>query len=220
MVTMRTMDSELAAALRREYTDRSFGEESAGDDPVALFDAWLSAAVDDGLPEPHAMTVATADERGRPSARVVLLKSFDAAGAVFASSHASRKGEELAANPWASAVLWWPPQFRQVRIEGPVSRVSEAESDAIFAARPRGAQIAAAASYQSHPIADRAALDDHVHRVEKAVGEAPVARPHDWGGFRIALERLEFWQGRSSRLHDRIIFESTGDGWRRSRLQP
>lgn len=214
------MDSDLAAALRREYDDLPFGEDEAGDDPVALFDAWLATAAEADVVEPHAMTVATADERGRPSARLVLLKAFDERGAVFASSHDSRKGAELSANPWASGVFWWPALFRQVRIEGPVTRIDDAESDAIFADRPRGAQIAAAASQQSHPIGDRAALEEHVRAVQRAVGEAPVARPHHWGGYRIGLETVEFWHGRQSRLHDRIVFERDGDGWRRYRLQP
>lgn len=217
------MDSDFATSLRREYADLPFDEAAAGDDPVALLDDWLTAAIEEGLPEPHAMTVATADLRGRPSARLVLLKAFDASGAVFASSHESRKGHELADNPWASAVLWWAPQFRQVRIEGPVTLVSDEESDALFRGRPEGAQIAAAASQQSHPVDSREALEDQVRRVENAVAGAPVARPHHWGGYRIGLERIEFWHGRPNRLHDRIVFERAGDepgSWNRFRLQP
>lgn len=214
------MDSDLVARLRREYINRPFGEQEAGDDPVALFDAWLQDAIAAGLHEPHAVALATADLEAAPSVRIVLLKSFTADGAVIATNFESRKARELADNPRASLVTLWHPQFRQVRIEGTAHKVTDAESDAIFAARPRGAQIASVASLQSHPVADRAAIEERYRRDEQAIGNAPVARPHHWGGIRVSLDRLEFWQGRENRLHDRIVFERHEAGWQQFRLQP
>lgn len=214
------MDSDLVARLRREYSNRPFGEDEAGEDPVALFDEWFDEAIAAGLPEPHAVALSTASLDAMPSVRIVLLKSFTSEGAVIATNFESRKARELAENPRASLVTLWHPQFRQVRIEGVAHKVSDAESDEIFAARPRGAQIASVTSLQSHSVADRAAIEERYRRDERAIGSAPVARPHHWGGIRISLERFEFWQGRENRLHDRIVFEREGSGWRRYRVQP
>jgi pyridoxamine 5'-phosphate oxidase len=151
---------------------------------------------------------------------MVLLKGLDGDGAVFYTNSDSRKGRELETNPWASAVLPWHPLQRQVRIEGPVSPLSPETVDAYFAARPRGAQIAAAVSDQSQPIADRAELERHFAEAEARFGDGPIARPAHWGGYRIGLEVVEFWQGRPNRLHDRIRFTRDGAAWRRERLQP
>ena len=214
------MESPDLAALRAEYAREGLAEADAGLDPVALFSRWLDEAVAGGIHEPNAMSLATADESGRPSVRTVLLKGFDEAGAVFYTNYDSRKARELAANPWASAMLLWRELQRQVRIEGRVERVDPAQSDAYFGSRPRGAQIGAVASRQSEPIESREALEAQVAEVEQAYDGRDVDRPEQWGGYRVALEAMEFWQGRPDRIHDRLRFARVGDGWSRERLQP
>jgi pyridoxamine 5'-phosphate oxidase len=214
------MESPDLAALRAEYAREGLDEADAGDDPVALFRRWLDEAVAAGIHEPNAMALATADESGRPSVRTVLLKGFDAAGAVFYTNYGSRKARELAANPWASAVLLWRELQRQVRIEGRVARVNATQSDAYFGSRPRGAQIGAAASRQSQPIESREALEAQVADASQAFEGRDVERPEQWGGYCIDLEVMEFWQGRPDRIHDRLRYARVGDGWTRERLQP
>ena len=214
------MESPELAALRAEYAREGLDETDAGADPVALFGRWLDNAVAAGIHEPNAMALATAEESGRPSVRTVLLKGFDEAGAVFYTNYDSRKARELAVNPWASAVLLWRELQRQVRIEGRVERVDPAKSDAYFESRPRGAQIGAVASRQSQPIENREALEALVSDTERAFDGRDVERPEQWGGFRISLEVMEFWQGRPNRIHDRLRFARVGDGWSRERLQP
>lgn len=214
------MESPDLAALRAEYAREGLDEADAGDDPVALCSRWIDDAVTAGIHEPNAMSLATADEAGRPSVRTVLLKGFDEAGAVFYTNYASRKGRELAVNPWASAVLLWRELQRQVRIEGPVTRVDPAQSDDYFASRPRGAQLGAAASRQSRPIEDRATLEAEVAKVERVFDGRDVERPEEWGGYRLALDVIEFWQGRPDRIHDRLRFARVDAGWSRERLQP
>ena len=214
------MESPDLAALRAEYAREGLTEADAGLDPVVLFSRWLDEAVAGGIHEPNAMALATADESGRPSVRTVLLKGFDEAGAVFYTNYDSRKARELAINPWASAVLLWRELQRQVRIEGRVERVDPAQSDAYFGSRPRGAQIGAVASRQSQPIGSREALEARVVDVEQAYDGRDVDRPEQWGGYRLALEAMEFWQGRPDRIHDRLRFARVGDGWSRGRLQP
>ena len=214
------MDPLDLAALRAEYAREGLDEADAGADPVALFDRWLADAVSAGLHEPNAMAVATADHEGRPSVRIVLLKGFDAAGAVFYTNHDSRKGQELAVNPRASAVLLWHQLQRQVRIEGRVTKVDPERSDAYFASRPRGAQVGAVASRQSRPIESRDALEALVAEVERELGGGDPVRPEHWGGYRIALDVLEFWQGRANRLHDRLRYTRVGGDWMVERLQP
>jgi pyridoxamine 5'-phosphate oxidase len=214
------MESPDLAALRAEYAREGLTEADAGDDPVALFRRWVDDAIVAGVHESNAMALATADAAARPSVRIVLLKGFDDAGAVFYTNYESRKGLELAANPRASAVLLWHPLQRQVRIEGEVSRLAAADSDAYFASRPRGAQIGAASSEQSRPIADRAALESRFATAEQAFEGRDVERPDSWGGYRMALETVEFWQGRADRVHDRLRFTRADVGWSRERLQP
>ena len=217
---MGGMDSPDLAAIRREYTAHGLTEDEAGDDPLVLLRQWLAEAVAAGIDEPNAMALATADSRGRPSVRIVLLKGLDIDGAVFYTNLASRKGRELSENPWASAVLLWRPLQRQVRIEGPALPVSEEEADRYFASRPRGAQVGAAASHQSEPIGSRAELERQYAEVERASGADGITRPSFWGGFRLGFDSVEFWQGRPDRLHDRIRFTRGGAGWQRERLQP
>ena len=214
------MESPDLAALRAEYAREGLQETDAGDDPVPLFRRWVADAVAAGVHESNAMALATADAAGRPSVRIVLLKGFNDDGAVFYTNFDSRKGLELAANPWASAVLLWHPLQRQVRIEGGVSRLDAAESDAYFVTRPRGAQIGAVSSQQSRPIEDRVALENQYADAERAFEGRDVERPDNWGGFRMSLEAVEFWQGRANRVHDRLRFTRAGDGWSRERLQP
>ena len=214
------MESPDLAALRAEYAREGLAEADAGSDPVALCARWIDEAVTAGIHEPNAMALATADESGRPSVRTVLLKGFASDGAVFYTNYDSRKARELAVNPWASAVLLWRELQRQVRIEGRVSRVDPAQSDAYFGSRPRGAQIGAVASRQSQPIENREALETRVADTERAFDGRDVERPEHWGGYRIDLEVMEFWQGRPDRIHDRLRFARAGDGWSRERLQP
>jgi pyridoxamine 5'-phosphate oxidase len=214
------MESPELARMRSEYARDGLEESAAGDDPVTLFSRWLDEAVAAEVHEPNAMALATATPEGRPSSRIVLLKGFDARGLVFFTGYESRKGRELEANPFAAATMLWHPLQRQVRVEGAVTRVDDAESDAYFASRPRGSQIGAVASPQSHPIPDREALEERVAEVEHVFAERDVVRPPAWGGYRIAIESIEFWQGRQSRLHDRLRFTATGDTWARERLAP
>ena len=190
------------------------------DDPIALFGEWYDEALNCGLKNPTAVTLATADEQARPSARMVLLKGFDAAGFVFYTNNESRKGDQLTTNGHAALCFYWPPLDRQVRVEGPVTGVSDTESDAYFATRPRQAQIGAWASDQSRPLAGRFDLEKRVARfaLKFAIGEVP--RPPHWSGFRVAPELIEFWHEGAFRLHDRLIFIREGDGWRTERQFP
>ena len=208
------------ARLREEYETEGLSMGEADPDPVRQFDRWFNEAVDAGVPQANAMTVATVDGRGRPSARVVLLKGYDRSGFVFYTNLGSRKSEELAANPRAALCFLWLELHRQVRIEGPVAAVSDAESDGYFASRPRGARIAAAASPQSREIPDRAALERLVTGREAEFEDGEVPRPAHWGGWRVCPERFEFWQGRRHRLHDRVVYLAEGGGWRKARLAP
>lgn len=211
------------AGMRDEYTAGGLDEaeldrDGVGADPVALFRRWLDDAVRAQVHEPNAMALATASPDGRPSSRIVLLKGFDAGGLVFFTSYGSRKGGELETNPFAAATMLWHPLQRQVRVEGAVARLDAAESDAYFASRPHGSQVSAAASPQSQVVADRAELDRLREAVEAADGE--VERPVTWGGYRISLDVMEFWQGRQSRFHDRLSYQHTDTGWTRTRLAP
>jgi pyridoxamine 5'-phosphate oxidase len=189
-------------------------------DPIAAF---LELQEQAAMHEPEgatAATLATADLEGRPSARIVLVKQVDDQGFSFFTNRDSRKGRELAQNPWAALCFFWPSIVRQVRIEGRVAAVGDEESDVYFATRPRGSQVGAWASRQSYPIPSRAALEERVRHVEERFGEGAIPRPPFWGGYRLRAQRIEFWRGRESRLHDRQLFERDGDGWCRSRLSP
>ncbi len=208
------------AHLRREYRIGALTEATAADDPIEQFRRWFHDASAAGLCDPNAMTLATATRDGRPSARLVLLKHFDADGFVFYTSYSSRKSDELAANPRAALVFWWAELERQVRIEGCVTRVTPAESDAYFASRPLGARLGACASPQSRVIASRAELEDRVRQVEARFPGGLMPRPPDWGGFRLRAECIEFWQGRENRLHDRLRYRLEPAGWTRERLAP
>ena len=205
--------------MRAEYAQVGLDEAAAGDDPFALFDRWLTDAVVAQITEPNAMALATATPDGRPSVRIVLLKGLDHEGLVFYTNYDSRKGAELDANPFASAVLLWHPLSRQVRIEGEVSRIAADESDAYFAGRPRGSQLGAVASPQSQAMT-RTELEARYESAEGVFAGTEIVRPEHWGGYRIRAHTIEFWQGRKDRMHDRLVFNRSGENWSRERLAP
>ena len=194
-------------------------DEIAEVEPLALFERWLDEAWK-GEPNAHAMTLATATREGRPSARLVLLKGLDRRGFVFYTNLESRKSEELFANPHAALCFLWKSLNRQVRVEGPVEQVGDDEADAYFASRPRDSQIGAWASDQSRPLDSREALERRVDRFTRRFGVAAVPRPPYWSGFRIVPRRIEFWQERPFRLHDRWLYIRDGEAWQRQRLFP
>ena len=207
------------ADIRQEYMRAGLVEKDAAADPFKQFDRWFQDAVQAELPLPEAMTLATATDTGRPSARVVLLKGVDARGFVFYTNYASRKGRELAANPHAALVFAWTELERQVRIEGTIKKVSAEESDLYFASRPLGSRLGAWASPQSMVLPDRLTLAKTVAAIVLRYGKHPPRPPH-WGGYRVLPEAIEFWQGRKNRLHDRLLYtKQTGD-WTIERLAP
>ncbi|MGL6074431.1 MAG: pyridoxamine 5'-phosphate oxidase [Fimbriiglobus sp.] len=208
------------ADLRKNYMQGGLTEEDAGDDPMALFQKWFLNAAEAGLPEPNAMTLATATPDGRPSARVVLLKDLDSEGFVFFSNYNSRKGIELEENPFAALVFLWHELERQVRIEGFVEKVSPEISDAYFAQRPKLSRLGAWASAQSMVIPGRAYLEKQQAELMAQYPGETIPRPEAWGGYRVVPDVIEFWQGRPNRLHDRICFRDTEEGWVRERLSP
>jgi pyridoxamine 5'-phosphate oxidase len=206
--------------LRTEYARGTLLESDALPDPIAQFDRWFADAQMANIAEPNAMTLATADGSKKPDARVVLLKGFDAAGFTFFTNYDSRKGRELAANPRACLVFYWQPLERQVRIEGTVEKVSRAESEEYFRSRPIGSQVGAWVSEQSEVIASREVLDRKEGELLAKFGKGPVPLPPNWGGYRVVPTAIEFWQGRPSRLHDRLLYTREGNAWKRVRLAP
>jgi pyridoxamine 5'-phosphate oxidase len=210
------------AELRREYHREALTEADVDPDPLRQFERWLQEAIRAELPEPTAMTLATVGADGRPAARIVLLKGVGPEGLVFFTNHDSRKGRELAIHPDAALLFHWVELERQVRIEGTTSRVAAAESDAYFASRPRASRLGAWASPQSRTIPDRAWLEREFATVAARHGgeSEAVPRPPFWGGYRVLPLLVEFWQGRSSRLHDRIAYRRDGPRWQIERLAP
>jgi len=213
------MDHHLAD-LRKTYEQGELDESHSEADPLRQFETWLGQALKSELPEPNAMTLATVGPEGRPSTRVVLIKGFDARGIVWYTNYESRKGRELAHHPWAALQFHWVELERVVRIEGAVTRVSEADSDAYFQSRPLDSRLGAWASPQSQVIASRAVLVANAAKAGVRFALNPPRPPH-WGGFRLLPDRWEFWQGRKSRLHDRLRYTQQPEGgWLRERLAP
>ncbi len=211
---------DAVASLRKDYGQATLNETDVADDPFVQFNSWFEQALKAQVNEPNAMSVATVDELGRPTSRIVLIKQFDPRGFTWYTNYDSQKGRQLQRNPFAALLFFWPELERQIRIEGKVERTSDEESDKYFHSRPLKSRLAAIASAQSMPIANRAALEDNYEATARQFGEEPP-RPANWGGFRLLPERIEFWQGRRSRFHDRIVYTLQADGsWTRQRLQP
>ena len=208
------------ADLRKEYTRAGLSENDVSADPFVQFHTWFAEAGAAHVPEPNAMTVATATADGKPSARIVLLKGFDERGFVFYTNYNGSKGHQLTANPWAALLFFWPELERQIRIEGRVDQVSPEESDAYFRSRPRASRLGTWASPQSQVIADRDVLDQHMQALEAQYPDDAVPRPPYWGGYRVVPQQIEFWQGRPSRLHDRLHYRLDHGVWLIERLAP
>ena len=225
---MSTLPSSAAAEfvnigdLRQDYSRQTLLETNADVNPFLQFQHWFAQALNSQVIEPNAMTLATITTDGKPAARIVLLKDFDERGFVFYTNFQSRKGQELAQTPAAALVFWWGELERQVRIEGAITVVSEAEADAYFQSRPRGSQLGAWVSRQSQMIGDRSVLEDRLEQLEQEYGDRPIPRPPHWGGYRLAPTYFEFWQGRSNRLHDRLCYRHTtaANIWQIKRLSP
>jgi pyridoxamine 5'-phosphate oxidase len=209
------------ADLRRDYARARLDEADVSHDPVVEFARWFAEAQEAQVADANAMTLATATADGQPSARIVLLKAFDERGFVFFTDYRSRKGAELEANPRAALVFYWHELERQVRITGGVALTSREESERYFASRPIGSRLGAWASHQSRVIPGRAALESDLREVEARFGDGEVPLPPHWGGYRVVPDAIEFWQGRESRLHDRIRYvRESGSGWKVQRLSP
>ncbi len=206
--------------LRQEYRAAQLTEQDVESDPILQFGKWFSAAVDAGLYEPNVMTLATADRFGKPSARIVLLKGFDETGFVFYTNYESKKGQDLLENPQAALVFFWPELERQVRIEGVVSKVDVQTSADYFHSRPPGSQIGALVSPQSKVLNNRDSLEEKAAELTKQYDGKQIPHPMHWGGYLIEPIHMEFWQGRPSRLHDRIVYEMVDGSWIINRLAP
>jgi pyridoxamine 5'-phosphate oxidase len=215
---MKNLSTSLAQ-IRKPYESAVLDEAQSNTDPMMQFEQWLGEAIKAEVPEPNAMTLATVGSDLRPSTRVVLIKDFDARGIVWFTNYESRKGQELAGNPFAALQFHWVELERVVRIEGTVERVDAAMSDHYFNSRPLLSRLAAIASPQSMRVAGRAELEAKLDAASKAYGDHP-ARPEHWGGYRLVPTHFEFWQGRRNRLHDRLAYEQSNGLWQRSRLAP
>ncbi|HVS47110.1 MAG TPA: pyridoxamine 5'-phosphate oxidase [Verrucomicrobiae bacterium] len=205
---------------RTNYQRDELNESSIGDDPIVVLRAWLDIAAAQAVPEPNAMCLSTVGADGQPSSRIVLLRGLDDRGLRFFTSYGSRKGRDIAHNKHVAVTFYWNALERQVRVEGVASLLTEAESDAYFASRPRGHQLGAWASEQSESIEERAMLQERKQHFNERFEGEEVPRPHSWGGYCIEPDRIEFWQGRPDRLHDRLVFSRDADAWHRERLQP
>ena len=214
-------DAASLAAMRIDYVQRLLSEQDVQRDPIAQFETWFDEALKAQVSEPNAMGLSTVSADGKPSSRIVLIKQFDERGFTWYTNYHSDKGRQLEQNPHAALLFFWRELERQVRIEGTVVKTTAAESDEYFNVRPVQSRLSAIASQQSAPIADRAALESNYEAVAAAIGDAPPPRPEHWGGYRLQPERIEFWQGRRSRFHDRIVYTRGADGqWSMQRLQP
>ncbi len=208
------------ADIRQDYSKKTLNEEDIQADAIVQFTKWWQEALDSQIEEVNAMTLATATVDGKPSARIVLLKGYDEKGFVFFTNYNSSKGKQIAENPFVCLVFFWKELERQVRIDGTISRVSAEESDAYFSSRPVGSRIGAWASPQSKVIAKRQVIEENVVELQKSFGDKEIDRPAFWGGYLVKPTQIEFWQGRSSRLHDRFQYTLHEDGWKIERLAP
>ncbi|MBL7876288.1 MAG: pyridoxamine 5'-phosphate oxidase [Cyclobacteriaceae bacterium] len=209
------------ASIRSDYTKASLEITSIDKDPVIQFEKWFNEAIQSEVLEPNAMTLSTITESGRPSARIVLLKGIEQSKFLFYTNYQSRKGKELEKNAACALTFFWPELERQIRIEGMSERLAENTSLQYFQSRPRGSQIGAWASPQSSVIKNREILEGRVKEIEKRFeGMTTLPKPHQWGGYAVAPFEIEFWQGRSNRLHDRIVYTLSKEGWNRNRLAP
>ncbi|HTN21366.1 MAG TPA: pyridoxamine 5'-phosphate oxidase [Pelobium sp.] len=207
--------------LRQDYRSASLNEDDVDQNPYQQFEKWFQEALNAKVVEPNAMTLATSNVSGVPSARVVLLKEFTDEGFVFYTNYNSKKGREIAESPYAALVFFWPDLERQVRIEGVVERVSDEESTAYFKSRPKGSQLGALSSPQSEIIANRKVLEEKLEDLTRKYEAKEIEKPEHWGGYRVIPNRIEFWQGRSNRLHDRILYVQNKDqSWKFERLAP
>jgi pyridoxamine 5'-phosphate oxidase len=214
------MSDDIYKALRQDYKVGQLDENSVSSNPFELFTSWFEFAVSSKIPEANACSVATVSSDGRPSSRMVLLKQFDERGFVFFTNYGSRKGNESAQSSNVAMLFFWQPLERQIRIEGCAQRIAEAESDAYFQSRPRSAQIGAVVSQQSQVASSRAEIDEAVRKYAAQSDGSVISRPDNWGGLRVVPTYFEFWQGRESRIHDRIVFSLKNNTWERSRLWP
>ena len=212
-------DGEIAA-MRQDYTIGELLESNSPSEPWELFSIWFEIARNAKILEPNAMILSTVTQDGQPTSRVVLLKDFDQNGLVFFTNYLSQKGDQLAHNPRASILFWWEPLQRQIRIEGEVVKIDEEESDTYFQSRPYGSRLGAWISEQSQTIVDRTVLEKRQIQFEKKFADGNVPRPDNWGGYRLTPNKFEFWQGRSNRLHDRLLYQMKQNSWTRIRLAP
>ncbi len=208
------------ADIRKDYQLKSLSEHEVDSNPITQFSVWWNEAVQSDIVEVNAMALSTVTAAGKPSSRIVLLKGYDEQGFVFFTNYSSDKGQQISQNHFAALLFFWKELERQVRIEGVVTKVSEEESDAYFNSRPVGSRLGAWASPQSQKIADREVLNKELIKFTEQFTEEPIPRPAHWGGYRVKPTKIEFWQGRSNRLHDRILYEQGNDNWQISRLAP
>lgn len=208
------------ASIRKDYRLAELDEQIAGNDPIVFFKKWFLEAQEAKVSEVNAMTLATVDKLNLPHARIVLLKGLSKKGFVFFTNYTSNKGKEIEENPFVAIVFFWQELERQVRIEGKIEKVSNQESDEYFESRPDGSKLGAWSSPQSQIITDRSILENNYNIFKEKFAELPIERPPHWGGYCVVPSKIEFWQGRSNRMHDRILFTRTNDNWSRCRLAP
>jgi len=208
------------ATMRVDYSPVAFDETSVDKNPMKQFEIWMHEAIESGVNEPNAMTLATVSINGKPNARIVLLKEFDTAGFIFYTNYESTKGIEISENPNAALVFFWKEQARQIRIVGNVEKISRVESEKYFHSRPRESQLGAVASKQSSKIEKRSLLESKFQELQIAFDGKEIPLPENWGGYRVVPFEMEFWQGRESRLHDRILYKLVNGEWQISRLSP
>jgi pyridoxamine 5'-phosphate oxidase len=208
------------ADIRKDYQLKSLSEHEVAENPFAQFSVWWNEAVQSEIVEVNAMALSTVTSGGKPSSRIVLLKGYDEHGFVFFTNYSSDKGQQISQNHFAALLFFWKELERQVRIEGVVSKVSDEESDAYFNSRPVGSRLGAWASPQSQKISDREVLNKELKKFTEQFDQEDIPRPTHWGGYRVKPTKIEFWQGRSNRLHDRILYEQVNDNWLVSRLAP